>query len=183
MTPLPEPRIRHVYRLDATLGEPLDLGEVTGGRRRVIALTGGRFTGPELSGRLLPGASADWQLVRPDGTAIGDIRYTLRTEHGALLVARGTASGTAAPTCWRVSPRGDDVDPGEYTFRATAQIETSATELAWMNKGIFISVGGRSSGGVAYDTVHRRVTVRSVSVRRPRRVRRACAGYGSRRCA
>jgi hypothetical protein len=27
---LPEPRLRHVYRLEATLGEPLDLGEVAG---------------------------------------------------------------------------------------------------------------------------------------------------------
>ncbi len=30
--------------------------------------------------------------------------------------------------------------------------EAAATELAWLNKGIFISVSGRSGGGVAYDT-------------------------------
>jgi hypothetical protein len=75
MTALPEPRIRHVYHLEATVGEPLDVGEVTGGRRRVIPLTGGEFTGPEFRGVLLSGTSADWQLVRPDGG--GDRRHPL----------------------------------------------------------------------------------------------------------
>jgi hypothetical protein len=56
------------------------------------------------------------------------------------------------PRCSRDSPAQRNVDAGEYIFRAAAQIETSAIDLAWLNKGIFISVGGRSSGGVAYDT-------------------------------
>jgi hypothetical protein len=152
MTALPEPRIRHVYHLDATLGEPLDFGEVTGGRRRIIPLTGGQFTGPEIQGRLLSGMSADWQLVRPDGTSIGDIRYTLQTEDGALLYVRARAIRHGDADVLARLARGEEVDAGEYIFRAAAQIETSATELAWLNKGIFISVGGRSSGGVAYDT-------------------------------
>lgn len=152
MTTLPEPRIRHVYHLEATVGEPLDVGEVTGGRRRVIPLTGGQFTGPELRGVLLPGTSADWQLVRPDGTAIGDIRYTLQTEDGALLYVRARSIRHGDADVLARLARGDEVDAGEYTFRAAVQIETSATDLAWLNKGVFISVGGRSSGGVAYDT-------------------------------
>ena len=48
--------------------------------------------------------------------------------------------------------RGDDVDPSEYTFRTSTQIETAAPELDWLNKGVFISVGGRSPGGVVYET-------------------------------
>jgi hypothetical protein len=43
------------------------------GYRRIVPPTGGMFTGPELSGKPLPGVSADWQTVLPDGTAIGDI--------------------------------------------------------------------------------------------------------------
>jgi hypothetical protein len=152
MTALPEPRIRRVYHLEATLGEPLDLGEVTGGRRRVIPLTGGQFTGAEIRGRLLSGTSADWQLVRPDGTSVGDIRYTLQTEGGALLYVRARSIRHGDPDVLARLARGEDVDAGEYIFRAAAQIETSATDLAWLNKGIFISVGGRTSGGVAYDT-------------------------------
>ena len=48
--------------------------------------------------------------------------------------------------------RAADVDPSEYTFRATTQIETAATHLDWLNKGVFISVGGRQATGVIYET-------------------------------
>jgi Protein of unknown function (DUF3237) len=152
VTALPEPQITHLYHLEATLGEPLDLGEVTGGRRRIVPLTGGQFTGPEIRGRLLSGTSADWQLLRPDGTSIGDIRYTLQTEDGALLYVRAQSIRHGDADVLARVARGEEVDASEYIFRAAAQIETSATELAWLNKGIFISVGGRSSDGVAYDT-------------------------------
>jgi muconolactone delta-isomerase len=85
---LPAPKLSLVFRLAATLGEALDLRETVRGRRRIVPLNGGTFAGPELSGNLLPGASADWQTLLPDGTAIADLRYTLRTDGGDLLYAR-----------------------------------------------------------------------------------------------
>jgi hypothetical protein len=149
---LPEPRLTQVYRLEATLGQPLDLGDTTQGRRRIMALTGGTFAGPELNGRLLAGTSADWQIVLPDGTALGDIRYTLETDSGDLLYvqSRGVRHGSAS-VLGRLA-RGEDVDASEYTFRTSTQIETAAPELDWVNKGVFISVGGRQAPGVIYET-------------------------------
>ena len=41
---LPDPRLTRVYRLEATLGEPLDLGEGSQSHRRIVPLTGGTFT-------------------------------------------------------------------------------------------------------------------------------------------
>src|ERR1700733_4291662 len=82
---LPDPRFRKVYRLEVTLGVPLDLGEVAQGHRRIVPQTGGTFTGPEISGKLLPGASADWQIVLPDGTSFADIRYTPQNDDGDQL--------------------------------------------------------------------------------------------------
>ena len=43
---LPEPSLTRVYRLEATVGEPLDLGDIAQGRRRIVPLTGGTFAGP-----------------------------------------------------------------------------------------------------------------------------------------
>jgi Protein of unknown function (DUF3237) len=40
----------------------------------------------------------------------------------------------------------------EYTFRTSTQIETAAAELDWLNKGVFVGVGGREPGGVVYET-------------------------------
>jgi hypothetical protein len=149
---LPQPRLTKVYRLEATLSEPLELGQVAEGRRRIVPLTGGTFTGDELNGIMLPGASADWQIVLRDGTALGDIRYTLQTNDGDLLYvqSRGVRHGSADVLA-RLA-RGEDVDAGEYTFRTATRIETGAPRLDWLNKGIFIGVGGRQAGAVIYET-------------------------------
>jgi hypothetical protein len=150
--PLPDPSLTRVYRLEATLGETLDLGDLAQGRRRIVPLTGGTFTGPDLTGKLLPGSSADWQTVLPEGTALGDIRYTLQTDDGDLLYvqSRGVRHGSA-DVLERLA-RGEDVDASEYTFRTSTQIETAAPGLEWLNKGIFIGVGGRKPGAVIYET-------------------------------
>ena len=149
---LPPPRLTRVYRLEATVGPPLDLGESSQGHRRIVPLTGGTFTGPELRGELLAGASADWQTVLPDGTALGNVRYTLQTDAGELLYvqSRGVRHGSAEVLA-RLG-RGEDVDPSEYTFRTSTEIEAAAGQLDWLNKGVFVSVGARRPGGVVYDT-------------------------------
>jgi hypothetical protein len=152
MTDLPTPRLTHVYRLEATLAAPLDLGDLAQGHRRIVALNGGTFTGPEISGRLLPGASADWQILRADGTALGDIRYTLQTERGDLLYVQSRSVRHGSAEVLARLGRGEEVDASEYTFRASTQIETAAPDLDWLNKGIFISVAARAPAGVIYDT-------------------------------
>src|SRR5277367_2229072 len=149
---LPDPRLSKVYRLEATLGALLDLGEVARGHRRIVPQTGGTFSGPELNGQLLAGASADWQIVLPDGTSFGDIRYTLQTDDGDLLYvqSRGVRHGSAEVLA-RLAD-GEEVDASEYTFRTSTWIETAAPELDWLNRGVFISVGGRQPAGVIYET-------------------------------
>jgi hypothetical protein len=149
---LPDPSLTRVYRLEATVGEPLELGEIAEARRRIVPLAGGTFTGPELNGMLLPGSSADWQLVLPDGTALGDIRYTLQTDGGALLYVQSRGVRHGSPEVLARLARGEDVDASEYTFRTSTQIETAAANFDWLNKGVFISVGARQPDRVIYET-------------------------------
>ena len=152
MSRLPAPRLSLVYRLEAVLGEPLELGDVSQGHRRIVPQTGGTFSGPELNGRLVPGVSADWQIILPDGTALADIRYTLQTDDGALLYVQARGVRHGEPDVLERLARGDEVGAGEYTFRTSTQIETAAPDLDWLNKGVFISVGGRRQAGVIYET-------------------------------
>ena len=149
---LPEPRLTRIYRLEAALGEPIDLGDVSQGRRRIVPLTGGTFSGPELNGKLLPGASADWQIVLVDGTALGEIRYTLETDGGALLYVQSRGVRHGRPEVLERLGRGEDVDASEYTFRTSTRIETASRELDWLNRGVFVGVGGRRPGAVIYET-------------------------------
>ena len=83
----------------------------------------------------------------PDGTALGDVRYTLQTDRGDLLYvqSRGVRHGSAEVLA-RLG-RGEEVDASEYTFRTATQIETAAPDLDWLNKGVFIGVGGRQADG------------------------------------
>jgi hypothetical protein len=151
MTKLPEPRLTKILRLEASLGEVLDVGNVVQGRRRIAPLIGGTFSGPELNGTLVPGASADWQIVLPDGSTLGDVRLTLQTDRGDVLYVRsqGVRHGSAE-VLTRLS-RGEEVDASEYVFRTSTQIETAASDLDWLNKSVFVSVGGRQPGGVIYE--------------------------------
>lgn len=148
---LPSPTLTRVYRLEAALGAPLDLGQTPQGRRRIVPLTDGTFTGPELNGQLVGGSSADWQIILADGTALGDIRYTLRTDDGELLYVHSSSIRHGPEDVLARLGRGEPVDPSEYTFRTSTRIETTAPRLDWLNKGIFIAVGGRRSAGVIYE--------------------------------
>lgn len=148
---LPSPTLTLVYRLEASLGTPADLGAIPQGRRRIAPLTGGTFSGPELNGTLVPGASADWQVVLEDGTALGDIRYTLQTDAGDVLYVQSRSVRHGPQEVLARLGRGEEVAPSEYTFRTATQIETAAPHLDWLNKGVFVAVGGRLPASVVYE--------------------------------
>ena len=150
---LPGPRLTRVYRLEAAVGPPLELGTTAAGQRRIVPLTDGTFESSLLgSGHLVGGASADWQTILADGTALGDIRYTLQTGSGHLLDVRSRSIRHGSPEVLARLGRGEAVDPSEYTFRASTEIETGEPSLAWLNQGIFVSVGARAPAGVVYET-------------------------------
>ena len=70
------PELEFAFEIVANIGTPLDLGLTPHGRRRIIPVLGGHFEGPGIRGRILPGG-ADWQILRADGAAELDARYTL----------------------------------------------------------------------------------------------------------
>src|SRR5450755_3356230 len=133
MTALPSPKLRHVYRVDANLDALVDLGETPEGHRRIIAWTGGRAEGPDFHAEVLGTGGADWQIVRPSGSSVADIRYTLKTDRGALLYVQSRGVRHGKPDVLARLAAGEDVDPSEYTFRTAVSIETSDPELSWLN--------------------------------------------------
>jgi hypothetical protein len=119
------------FEVCVQVGEPLDFGQLPAGRRRVVQIISGTFEGPDLKGRVLPGG-ADWQIIRADGLFELDARYTLETESGQLVYVqnRGIRHGPAE-------------EPSKVYFRSVPWFETSAPDLQWLTRSIFIGVGER----------------------------------------
>jgi hypothetical protein len=153
-----------VRRLEASLDKPLDLGETAEGHRRILTLTGGAFRGEVISGMLLPGTSADWQTIPPDGTALADLRYTLKTDAGQLLYVRARGTRHESTEVLARLARGEDVNASECTFRTATETQTAESPLEWLNKGVFVSVGGRQPAGVMYETYLVELAHRSLKV-------------------
>jgi hypothetical protein len=82
----PKPSLEFLARFEVNLDAPtLEVGEVEGvGKRRIIPITGGRFSGPRLKGQVLNNG-ADRQVVQADGLAKLDTRYTLKTDDDARI--------------------------------------------------------------------------------------------------
>ncbi len=139
-----------LFRIEVTLEPVRDLGETPLGRRRVIGITGGSFSGPRLSGRVLPGG-ADWQLIRADGVAYLDARYTLETADGALLYVNNKGYRHGPKEVVERLGRGEDVDPALYYMRATPWFETAAAQYAWLNRTICVASGARRAQSVELD--------------------------------
>jgi hypothetical protein len=89
--------------------------------------------------------------VRASGSSVADVRHTLKTDSAALLYVQAQGIRHGDPNVLARLTAGENVDPSEYTFRTAVTIETADPELAWVNDGIFIAVGGRRPSGVSYD--------------------------------
>ncbi len=136
------PQLEFVFAARVTVDQPLDLGDVAKGGRRIVPITGGEFTGPQLRGAVLPGG-ADWQVLRHDGVAELEARYTLHTDDGAFIYVRNHALRHGPPEIIAALAAGQPVNPASYYFRGAAFFETGAARYAWMTKTIVVCSGER----------------------------------------
>lgn len=116
------------------------------GRRRIIPITGGSLSGPQLQGRVLPGG-ADFQIVVSDTCADLDARYLIaldnperRGQH-IYVQNRALRRGSAADIARLV--RGEAVDPQAIYFRCVPSFEVSDDSLRWLTESVFIGTGAR----------------------------------------
>ena len=75
------------------------------GTRTIVQIVGGRLEGPRIKASV-QGPSGDWITNRADGSYRLDVRLTLRTDDGALILAtyNGIAQTTDAGASLRAAP-------------------------------------------------------------------------------
>ena len=144
---LPIPRLEFIFAAHVSVDAPLELGDVGKGGRRIVPITGGEFSGPQLRGVVLTGG-ADWQVLRSDSVAELEARYTLRTDDGALIYVRNHALRHGPAPIMAALAAGQPVEPDAYYFRGAAFFETGAPHYAWIAKHIVVCTGAREQARV-----------------------------------
>jgi hypothetical protein len=136
------PGLVFAFELHATVAAPTEFGQVASGRRRIVEITGGTFEGPGIKGTVRPGG-ADWQIVRADGFTELDTRYTIETDGGQLVYVQNAGMRHAPPDVMNKLLAGEAVDPALVYFRTIPKFETSAPELQWLTRAVFIGAAER----------------------------------------
>jgi hypothetical protein len=142
-----DPKLEFIFAANVSVDGPLDFGDIGKGGRRIIAITGGDFHGPQIRGKVVPGG-ADWQVLRTDGVAELEARYTLRTDDGALIYVRNLGLRHGPPDVIAALAAGRPVDPARYYFRGATFFETGDARYAWLTKHIVVCTGEREPAAV-----------------------------------
>lgn len=148
----PKPDLEYLGRFTVDLVAPIwELGQTSElGRRRIIPITGGTFSGPRLNGEILNNG-ADWQVVTPDNLAIIDTRYLLKLDDGSLAYLQTKGYRYGPPEVMAEVAKGVPVDPSKYFFRIYMTFETSSAKYAWLNRTMAVGYAMRLGKAVIYD--------------------------------
>src|SRR5262244_636189 len=106
------------------------------GTRTIVQVVGGRFEGPRLKASVQTPAG-DWITNRADGSYRLDVRLTLKTDDGALILV--TYNGIGQTT------------PAGASLRAAPLFETGDQRYAWLTKLQAVAVGERVGTDVKYN--------------------------------
>lgn len=130
-----------LFELDVEVAAPQSVGAGPAGERRCVPITGGRVRG-RLNGIVLAGG-ADWQVLRPDGSADLDARYMLALDDGTQVEVWSRGLRTGPPAVMAQLARGEAVPATAYYMRTAMRFETAAPGLQWLVHRLAIGTGER----------------------------------------
>jgi hypothetical protein len=139
-----------IFTIHAELEPIMNLGHTPYGERRVIGIAGGTVSGAKLNGRVLPGGS-DWQIIRADGAADIQARYTIESDTGARILVYSAGLRHGPPEVMAQLAKGDNVDPSLYYFRTALRFETADPSVDWLNRILGLARGAREARAVRLD--------------------------------
>lgn len=123
----------------ATLSTPIMLPNTPAGTRLIFEMSNYRLDGPRVRARQRGAAAADWVVVGPEGTATLDVRVTLETHDGAVVLLRYTG---------RVDASGG---LGGAPIYAALQFDTGHERYAWLNRIQAVAKGTLNGNELLYE--------------------------------
>ena len=135
-TEAPAPGFEYLGSLQVQTGTRTVVENGPQGTRTIVQIVGGRFEGPRLKASVqIP--AGDWITNRADGSYRLDVRLTLKTDEGALILV--TYNGIGQTT------------PAGASLRAAPTFETGDQRYAWLTRLQAIAVGERVGTDVKYN--------------------------------
>lgn len=130
------PTFEYLGTLRAEVGSRTVVENGPQGTRTIVEVVGGRFEGPRVKSSV-QGPAGDWITNRADGTYRLDVRLTLRTDDGALILV--TYNGIGQPM------------NGGASLRTAPLFETGDSRYVWLTRLQAVGIGERVGTTVKYD--------------------------------
>jgi hypothetical protein len=130
------PAFEYLGKLRADIASRTVVENGPQGTRTIAQIAGGRFEGPRLKATVLTPAG-DWITNRADGSYRLDVRLTLKTDDGALILVTYNGIGRTTET--------------GASLRAAPLFETGDSRYAWLTRLQAVAVGERIGSAIAYD--------------------------------
>ena len=122
------PETEFAFEEIVTIGAAVPVGRTPRGTRQFIPIAGGRFEGPRIRGKVLPGGW-DWQLIRPDGHIDIDASYFIQADDGAVIHVHNRG------TLFKRSE-------GVYDIKTFTNFEAPLGPHQWLNEQSFVGTLG-----------------------------------------
>jgi hypothetical protein len=142
--------LEHIFSFKGKLATPEMIGPVPEGIRVNFYTTGGEISGPKLRGKLLP-VGGDWFSVRKDGIGLVDVRSTIESDDGALILFSYQGIIDFGNDGYEIFLSGDL--PASAQIRTSPRFSTSHPAYVWLNRLQCIGIGEfrKTSSDAMYD--------------------------------
>jgi hypothetical protein len=148
MSPILE--TKYVFTITANIGAVTTAGDIGGGVRRIIPITGGEVRGEGISGKVCA-FGADFQIIRPNELIELEAKYAFETDDGAVVYVENKGLRFGPVDLLQKLKRGEPVDPKLIYFRTVPKFETGHEKYRWLMQHLFIGSAARHADRVVID--------------------------------
>jgi hypothetical protein len=142
-------KLEPLMTLRATLGDRFPVGDGGTGNRVVANVTGGRFEGERLRGRV-QNSGADWVVRDSNGFGRVDVRLVLTTDDGANIYTYYQGLLEYNEPIRRALAGEGDTGFGDAYFATQIRFEAGDERYRWLNQVLAVAEGRLHPGEVEY---------------------------------
>ena len=141
---------KYVFTITASIGSVTTAGDIGGGVRRIIPITGGEVRGDNINGKVCA-FGADFQILRPNELIELEAKYAFETDDGAVVYVENRGLRFGPIDLLQKLKRGEPVDPKLIYFRTVPKFETGAAKYRWLMENLFVASAARHADRVVID--------------------------------